>query len=93
MKSPHSKNTAVEPSSPTTCICGHKAELDWDGCTDWGGQSWQRVSVYCTECLRDVSIQIDSDRDAERATAHSLISSMWNEFIRANAKDDSARRD
>jgi len=81
----------ASPCSLLPCICGEEAELDWGGCTDWDGRAWQRVDAGCKECFRSVSIEIDSDRDEERESAHRLAGGMWNEFIKANTQSPPTR--
>ena len=80
-----SEGSGSSSCSLCPCICGSEAEIDWDGCTDWNGRSWQRVNAGCVECFRSVSIEIDSDSDEEREAAGELVGGMWDEFIKANA--------
>ncbi len=73
-------------SSPTCtallcCRCGCSVEIDWGGCTEYYGGTWQDINVMCTDkCGYSVDITINADITADAKKAEKLVAETWNKL-------------
>jgi hypothetical protein len=71
----------IAKASLLNCKCGAEVEVDYGGCTEFYGGTWQSVDVMCpNKCGYDASITYNADNDGESFAAEQLVVEMWNRF-------------
>ena len=66
------------------CICGTPGEVDFTGCTEFYGGTWQDVMVMCTgKCGYSVAITFDSDIEGQGEIVQKLAIDVWNKQMTA----------
>lgn len=61
------------------CVCSGEVELDFTGCLDYKGRSYQACMISCNKCLRDVSIYFDSDAE-DSNKIQEIVEETWDKI-------------
>lgn len=81
MESEQKKQTVSSPTCTALldCRCGSTVEVDWGGCTEYYGGTWQDVNIMCSKkCGYSVDITINADIEADNKKAKKLVIETWN---------------
>lgn len=72
------KNPVILP-----CRCGGVVDIDWGGCVEYYGGTWQDVSITCDKkCGYSVDITINADIESDAIKANELVIEAWNRLIK-----------